>query len=105
MPIRKIDVVDFSTCEGRIQHGLGFDQRRCQRFLTQDVLAVSKGGYGLVSMESIWSDYRHCVKIGLRTEFSVVRVYSRDTELTGYGVRMVRIPTTDGYDFSLWIAV
>jgi hypothetical protein len=103
MPVRKVHVMDFSTRQRRIQHGLGFYQRPCQRFFTEDVLAVSKGRYGLIRMECIGSDYRHCIYIRLRTKLLVVRVYSRDSELIGYGVRAVGIPPTYGHDFSLGV--
>jgi hypothetical protein len=101
MPIREVHVMDFPTGKSCLQHGLGFSQRLCQRFFTKDVLAISKSSYGLIGMECIRSGYRDCLDIGLRAEFPVIRIDSRDTELFGYRVRAVVFPPADGHNFRL----
>src|SRR5919108_704961 len=99
MSIREIDVVYSCASNGHIQHGFGFHQRRCQGFFTEDVLAMSKSSYRLVSMEDIRGDYCHGFDVGSCTELAVIRIDVRDIELIGYLSCAVSVPTADSEDF------
>src|SRR5713101_3145076 len=101
MAVRKVNVMDLSTGNSRIQHDVRLGQCSSQWFLAEHVLAISEGSHGLFSMERIRSGDRHGLDIRLRTEFPIVCIDSGDIELFGYGMHVVLIPPTNGCDFGL----